>query len=255
MLDAMNTQSVAGLSLTPASLEETLDYLSKRSDEDAGRSLHLVNSYSAVLADQDQRYAAALADDRALLLADGTPLVWLSRFGRDSDVVGVRGPTLMRRALVEGAVTGKRHFLLGSTEENLALLEQRIAAEDGGGLSGYYSPPYGPIDGDEWAKIVGMIRESRADVVWVGLGTPLQDYVSVKLAKETNASIVAVGAAFDFLAGTKREAPRWLHGTGLEWLFRLVTEPRRLWRRYLVGNLQFLRLAIRRARARPTASV
>jgi N-acetylglucosaminyldiphosphoundecaprenol N-acetyl-beta-D-mannosaminyltransferase len=207
----------------------------------------LVNSYTAVLADQDQSYAAALADERAMLLADGTPLVWISRIGNASDVVGVRGPTLMRRALVEGVVKGS-HFLLGSTQENLSLLSDQIGASEDGRLCGSYAPPYGPIDAAEWTKIVDMIRKSRADVVWVGLGTPLQDFVSVKLAKEISASIVAVGAAFDFLAGTKSEAPGWLHGTGLEWLFRLATEPRRLWRRYLVGNLQFLRLALRRSR-------
>jgi N-acetylglucosaminyldiphosphoundecaprenol N-acetyl-beta-D-mannosaminyltransferase len=216
----------------------------------------LVNSFTAVLADKDESYASALADERAVLLPDGTPLVWLARLSRGSDVEGVRGPTLMRRALLAGGVTGRRHFLLGSTDENLSRLAEKVeATAHGNVLCGYYSPPFGPLDETEWARIVRMVKDSDADVVWVGLGTPLQDFVSVRLARETSASVVAVGAAFDFLAGTKKEAPRWLHGTGLEWIHRLATEPKRLWRRYLVGNAQFMRLAVRRSLSSRTRNV
>lgn len=251
MLDTIRTTSVAGLRLTPASMDQALRYLSTASHSDLGRSIHLVNSYTAVLADQNEKYAEALADERALLLADGTPLVWLTRLTAQRDFEGVRGPTLMRRALIDGQVTGRRHFLLGSTDENLDILSDRIAELGrGNSLVGTYSPPFGPIEGVEWERVVGMIRDSGAHVVWVGLGTPLQDYISVRLAKEAAVSAVAVGAAFDFLAGTKKEAPRWLHGTGLEWVYRLATEPKRLWRRYLVGNARFLRIAVREVATR-----
>ena len=100
-------------------------------------------------------------------------------------------------ALLESGVVGRRHFLLGSTDDNLAKLTSKIA--DLGhreNLVGHYSPPFGPMDDAEWRRIVDMVRDSRADVVWVVLGTPLQDFVSVRLAKETSASIVAVGAAY-----------------------------------------------------------
>lgn len=254
MLDVMDRRSVAGLNLTPASMDEALHFLSTANHALGGRSVHLVNSFTAVLADKDEKYAEALSDERAVLLADGTPLVWLSRImGRA--VTGVRGPTLMRRALLESGVVGQRHFLLGSTNENLEKLANKIA--DLGhrdNIVGHYSPPFAPMDDAEWRAIVDMVRDSRADVVWVGLGTPLQDFVSVRLARETSALVVAVGAAFDFLAGTKKEAPAWLHGTGLEWTYRLMTEPRRLWRRYLVGNMRFVRLALGHLRRTRTAN-
>jgi N-acetylglucosaminyldiphosphoundecaprenol N-acetyl-beta-D-mannosaminyltransferase len=90
------------------------------------------------------------------------------------------------------------------------------------------------------------IRASGADIVWVGLGTPKQDIEAERIATATNTTTVAIGAAFDFAAGTLREAPSWLSRAGLEWLFRLAMEPRRLWRRYLIGNLVFIYAVFRK---------
>jgi N-acetylglucosaminyldiphosphoundecaprenol N-acetyl-beta-D-mannosaminyltransferase len=107
-------------------------------------------------------------------------------------------------------------------------------------IAGTYAPPFGPIE-DEWlSELVSAIDRSDASIVWVAMGTPKQDWVSDHLARRTSRLVVGVGAAFDFAAGNRAEAPQILQMLALEWLFRLLTEPKRLWRRYLFGNIRFL---------------
>ncbi len=120
---------------------------------------------------------------------------------------------------------------------------------------GGMAPPFRELGDTDIAELVDRLRVFQADLVWVGLGTPKRDVILQRLVNEHGFVAVGVGAAFDFLSGAKQEAPRFLHGTGLEWLHRLVSEPRRLWRRYLVGNAVFLWLVareLRRQRASPS---
>lgn len=207
----------------------------------SGIVVHLCNSYTLALARKDKAYAAML-NDSDLNLPDGTPLAWL---GRRNGIPGferaTRGPDLMRQSLIQGRQRGLRHFLYGSTPEVLELLQAQIAEfAPGAIIVGAESPPFGDQDEDAFAAAAARMRDVGADVVWVGLGTPRQDWAAAALGRHSAAVIIPVGAAFDFLAGTKREAPAFLRDSGLEWLFRLATEPRRLWRRYLLGNVGFL---------------
>ena len=111
-------------------------------------------------------------------------------------------------------------------------------------VAGVYSPPFGPLSADEDRAITAQIVASKADIVWVGLGAPRQEVWMSEHAGWVGAPVlVGVGAAFDFLSGHKRQAPRWIQRRGLEWLFRLVSEPRRLWRRYVLGYPRFVVLA------------
>ncbi len=113
-------------------------------------------------------------------------------------------------------------------------------------IVGSEAPPFGDFDGPTLDAATKRFVDSGADVVWVGLGTPKQDLVTAAFAERSDLTFVAIGAAFDFLAGTKPSAPRVMQDHGWEWLFRLYSEPRRLWRRYLVGNTIFIVTNIRR---------
>jgi N-acetylglucosaminyldiphosphoundecaprenol N-acetyl-beta-D-mannosaminyltransferase len=131
--------------------------------------------------------------------------------------------------------------MYGSTPEVVASLAERLNdLVPGVQVVGVESPPFRPLTEAEAAELVVRIREVRADIVWVGLGTPRQDLFVDRFRNRLSSTLVAVGAAFDFLAGTKRRAPTWMQDRGLEWAFRLGTEPGRLWRRYLMGNAEFL---------------
>jgi len=130
---------------------------------------------------------------------------------------------------------GYRHFLYGGAPGVPELLARRLQERYPGlRIVGTYSPPFRPLTPEEDAEVVERINRARPDIVWVGLGTPKQElWMAEHVAKLQNPVMIGVGAAFDFHAGIKRQAPRWMQKHGLEWLFRLSQEPQRLWKRYL----------------------
>lgn len=211
------------------------------------RAVHLCNAYTLSLATRDPRYLKMLnAGHRNL--PDGAPLVWIARrLGLKQMSERVYGPDLMSGCIDVGREVGTRHYLYGGTEEVLTKLESTIRERwPGAQLVGAEAPPFRDLSDDEITAAAGRMREAGADVVWVGLGTPKQDWAVDRLAGCGSARFVAVGAAFDFIAGTKRQAPAWIGRSGFEWLYRLLLEPRRLWKRYLVGNSVFVWHNLRR---------
>jgi N-acetylglucosaminyldiphosphoundecaprenol N-acetyl-beta-D-mannosaminyltransferase len=205
----------------------------------AGRAcqVHLCNAYTLSLVDNDDGMRAALADGD-LNLADGTPLAWMGRH------LGMRGPVRGTDLVGEVARAGAgrlRHYLYGGKEgvaEKMAVALK--AAVPGLRVVGTESPPFTPITDADLDELVERVRASGADVLWIGLGTPRQDYLVHRLAPALSMPVVPVGAAFDFWSGAVSEAPRILRGSGFEWVHRLAKEPRRLWPRYVIGNPRFL---------------
>jgi N-acetylglucosaminyldiphosphoundecaprenol N-acetyl-beta-D-mannosaminyltransferase len=177
-----------------------------------------------------------------LVTPDGMPLVWLLRSAGLAHVRRVYGPDLMLAFCERSIGRGYRHFLYGGTPEgNLTLATRLRSRFPGLRIVGMHAPPFRPLTADEDEDVVAMIRAADPDVVWVGLGAPKQDrWMADHVGRLGRTVLVGVGAAFDFLSGAKRQAPRWMQRSGLEWAFRLATEPRRLARRYVVGNSVFV---------------
>jgi N-acetylglucosaminyldiphosphoundecaprenol N-acetyl-beta-D-mannosaminyltransferase len=179
-----------------------------------------------------------------LVLPDGTPLAWMLRRGGFKSAGCVRGADLMPALFDHSQKLGYRHFLYGAVPPTLRLLEDNFrrrfpAAE----IVGSHSPPFRPAGADEDELVIDTINTSGAQIVWVGLSTPKQELWMVRHRQRLCAPVlIGVGAAFDFHAGVTRQAPGWLHGTGLEWVFRVGSEPRRLGMRYLRDNPVFLML-------------
>jgi N-acetylglucosaminyldiphosphoundecaprenol N-acetyl-beta-D-mannosaminyltransferase len=215
--------------------------------EPRGRAVHLCNAYTLSLALRDAQLQELLNTADANL-SDGMPLVWIARrLGLSHMRERVYGPDLMVATIDRGRSNGLRHYLYGSTPEVIAQLATNLRTEyPGVELVGVESGPFRPLTEVEERELASRIVDSGADIVWVGLGTPRQDLFVDRFRGLAPATFIAVGAAFDFHAGTKRQAPRVLQRLGLEWLFRLVTEPRRLWKRYLVGNARFVWAVMRR---------
>lgn len=172
---------------------------------------------------------------------DGMPIVWLMR-RKGASAHRLYGPDVMEWMWNRGRDSNLRHFLLGGTEEACSLLQQRLGARfPGAVLAGHFCPPMG-----EWPEgtdelILSRIRESGAHCVWVGLGCPKQErWLYEHRDVLPPALYFGVGAAFNFHAGLVKQAPAWIRSHGLEWLYRLCREPRRLFRRYLVHNSRFL---------------
>lgn len=205
-------------------------------------AVHLCNAYTLTLSAGNADYARSL--NGGLNLIDGTPVAWYYRLLTGAPSRGpVRGPSFMRRMLDE---PGLRHYLYGGTDEVLEGLQKAIVSKHPNAvIVGSHAPPFRPLEDSDVVALLADLRATAANIVWVGLGTPKQDHLLAQLAESSSVVSVGVGAAFDFLSGEKKEAPPVLHGSGFEWLYRLATEPRRLWRRYLLGNTAFVRLASR----------
>lgn len=244
-------EAVAGVPVAVTTLDGAVDWIQDWTVERRGGiDVRLVNAYSIVAMHADRDYLD-LAQRSGVSLPDGTPVAAVLRLLRRRREAGrVRGPSFFVAALERGAGTGVREYFLGTTEETLVQIER--AAEDrwpGVEIAGTWAPPFQDSMDDAYVEACRRrIEAAGADRVWIALGTPKQDRLAERLAAVVPVPCIGVGAAFDFLAGTKREAPQLLQRLGAEWLYRLATEPRRLWRRYLVGNVQFLWLVGRHGR-------
>jgi N-acetylglucosaminyldiphosphoundecaprenol N-acetyl-beta-D-mannosaminyltransferase len=177
-----------------------------------------------------------------MVTPDGMPLVWVSRLMGLSGVRRVYGPDLMLAMFEQSVARGWRHFLYGGAPGVAEMLATKMRERFSGlEIAGTFSPPFRALTAPETADVVGRINQSGADIVWVGIGAPGQELWMANHRKALNAPVlIGVGAAFDFLSGVKSQAPRWMMNCGLEWLFRLGSEPRRLWRRYLINNPLFV---------------
>lgn len=173
---------------------------------------------------------------------DGAPVAWLMRRFGAGHARRVAGPDLMPMVVGAGQELGIRHFLFGSAPDVLERLQARLLERYPNALIvGTISPPFRPLSPEEDAMIAREIVDSGADLVWVGLGLPKQDEWLHRNAELFKPAVgLGVGAAFDFLAGTKPRAPEWMQDTGLEWFHRLLSEPRRLARRYAATNTEFI---------------
>lgn len=234
--------------IDPLSIDAAVRAVEELAWTEQGATVHLCNANNLALASRDSEYAKVL-NRGALNLPDGTPLLLLARHLAAAELrqgQRPRGEDVMRSTMDRGRGRGLRHFLYGSDPVTLVSLTERLEeAYPGVDIVGAESPPFRALSNEEQQATVERMVAARPHVVWVALGTPLQDFVADAFRSGVNATLVAVGAAFDFVAGTKPSAPRWMQRAGLEWLFRLSTEPRRLWKRYLIGTAAFLRCAAR----------
>jgi N-acetylglucosaminyldiphosphoundecaprenol N-acetyl-beta-D-mannosaminyltransferase len=206
-------------------------------------ALHFATAHTIVEAHDDPRLRDALA--RGLVEPDGMPLVWLGRRA-GIPVERVCGPDFLPALIERGIPEGRTHYFLGGAPGVPEGLAARLAARfPGMRVAGTLSPPFRGLSTEEDDAIVERINTADPDFVWVGLGAPKQDlWVAEHRSRLRAAALLAVGAAFDFHAGTRRRAPGWMQHTGTEWLYRLLTEPRRLAGRYTRVNARFLRLVL-----------
>lgn len=211
--------------------------------ESPNTHIHFVNAYTIALADAHPQYADLL--NTGICFTDGVPVAWVGRRGygiAQDEWARVYGPDVMEAVLRRGG----RHYLVGGTGATLAALREQIGLRwPQVEVAGAESPPFRALTTAERIAQDARIRAASPDFVWVGLGTPKQDWEAARITAATGVTALAVGAAFDFIAGTKPQAPVWMQRSGTEWVFRLASEPRRLTRRYLWGNPRFLMAAAR----------
>jgi N-acetylglucosaminyldiphosphoundecaprenol N-acetyl-beta-D-mannosaminyltransferase len=197
----------------------------------------------AVMVSQEDDEMRAAVLGASLRVPDGQPLAWAMRLLGHPQPNRVYGPDLMDKYCGRSAGSGVRMYLYGGRTQG-ALIDLTLNLRrryPGLRIVGGYSPPHRPLTGDEEAEVVNDIERSGADVVWVGIGVPKQEkWMAAMRDRLTTPLLVGVGAAFDFHAGLVPQAPQWMQRLGLEWVYRLTHEPKRLWRRYARYNPRFV---------------
>ena len=234
--------SLLGVFVSLVQIPEVIQRMEAWINERSGcHFIAVTGMHGIVEAQRDPAFKSVL-NSADLAVPDGMPLVWLARWRGHSLRRRVYGPELMESFCEQTAFRGYRHFLYGGKPGVADRLADTLQVKyPGMMIAGLLSPPFHTLLADEDDKIISMINDSKSDVVWVGLSTPKQERWMFEHRDRMKAAVlVGIGAAFDFHTGLKRQAPRWMRERGFEWLFRLLTEPRRLWRRYLVYGSQFV---------------
>ncbi|MEX1248191.1 MAG: WecB/TagA/CpsF family glycosyltransferase [Anaerolineales bacterium] len=224
--------SLLGVGVHAIDLKATLEEM-ERQIRDEGKGyicLAPAHNVMAVRADANLR---AVFNRSTLTVPDGMGTVWFLRL-LGQHAARVYGPDLLLAACRQGAKAGWRHYFLGGASATVKRLVTRLQAEDAHlQVAGAYSPPFRDMSDAETGSMLADVNVAKPHIVWVGLGSPKQELWMAEFRGRLEAPLlIGVGAAFDFLSGTKPQAPVWMRRGGLEWLFRLATEPRRLWRRY-----------------------
>lgn len=208
-----------------------------------------VSGVHGVMESQRDEDLRRIHNAAGLVTPDGMPLVWISRLMGFGHVDRVYGPDLLLAMCARSVEGGYRHFFYGGgpgvAGKLTARLQERFPHI---AIAGSFSPPFRSLTSEEDNDVISRINAVRPDIVWVGISTPKQErWMASHVGRLTAPVLVGVGAAFDFHAGLKKQAPQWVQRSGLEWFFRLLMEPRRLWRRYLINNPQFVWLVLLQA--------
>ena len=230
-----------GLQVSAVQYDEAVECIihAARNGEPAIVSCHAVHAVISISRDRDLCGSANAFD---MITPDGQPVRWaLNSLYNAKLSERVYGPELMWRVLGECDSKGLSVYLYGGSEQTLGQLESNLRkAFPKLRIAGAKSPPFRALSDTEMERTAAEINESKADIVFIGLGCPKQDQFAADQSDRINAVQICVGAAFDFHAGSKPTAPAWMQRYGMEWLFRLVCEPRRLFKRYLTTNTLFV---------------
>ena len=233
-------EDVVGLPIDVLHWDETISRIFEWAERRESRTVCVCDVHSVVRARRDNAHADAIIS-ADLVTPDGAPVAWVLRRKGHRGQQRISGPDLMLACCRKAAEAGTEMFLYGANPSTLRGLERRLRQDFPGiNIVGAISPPFRTLSADEDAAIVAEINASAARIVWVGLGCPKQEAWMKAHHHRIQAVMVGVGAAFDFHAGVVRRAPLWMRRSGFEWFHRILQDPRRLAKRYLVSNTTFM---------------
>jgi N-acetylglucosaminyldiphosphoundecaprenol N-acetyl-beta-D-mannosaminyltransferase len=242
---ALAWTNVLGVRVSAVNLESATGLI-QQAIEDGRREYVCVRDAHGVVRCQNDPKLRSIHNRAFLVTPDGMPLVWALKHAGHLESDRVYGPDLMLSVFDTGREKGVRHFFYGATTTTLDQLRDRLLAKfPDAQIVGSYSPPFRELTLQEEVEAADLINRSGADIVWVGLSSPKQELWMARMRDRLEPSmLIGVGAAVDFHAGLKRQAPKIIQRSGFEWAFRLLCEPRRLWRRYAVVVPTFISLTL-----------
>lgn len=237
--ESIKRAKIIGVPISAVNMESCVNAVFRDLDNTKGKYICVSNVHTTVMAHDDPKYFKVQAES-FLSVPDGKPLSVVGR-KQFPEMDRVTGPDLMRRIFEESKTRELRHFFYGNNEENLEKLIEALKKDYPWlNICGYEPSVFRDMTEKEEAELAQRINETKPDFVWVALGAPRQELFCNRLEGRINGLMVGVGGAFNILAGIVPEAPLWMQKLSLEWLYRLVQEPKRLFKRYFVTNTKFL---------------
>lgn len=234
------TCNIMGVNIAAINMEWLLEYLDKNIDFLHGDYICVSNVHTTVTSFEEPDYCA-VQNGGIMAIPDGGPLSTVGRKRGHKNMQRTTGPSLMGEIFKITAEKGYRHFFYGSKQETLDLLEEKLNENYPGiQIAGMYSPPFRPLTDEEDAAAIKMINDAKPDFVWVGLGAPKQENWMAAHQGKLDGLMIGVGAGFDYYAGNIQRAPQWMQKWNLEWVYRLIQDPKRLFQRYWHTNTSFI---------------
>ena len=237
-----------GVRVSAINTEWLLEYLRRNIQDLKGEYITVCNVHTTVMAYENEEYRK-VQNGGALTIPDGGPLSSIGRKRGFSRMQRTTGPSLMEHIFQNTPVNSYRHFFYGSTPETLDILREQLECKYPQiNIAGMYSPPFRALSEQEDAEIVEQINSTKPDIIWVGLGAPKQENWMAQHKGRIDGLMIGVGAGFDYHAGRIQRAPEWMQRCNLEWFYRLIQDPKRLFKRYFQTNTKFIWHAVIRKR-------
>ena len=234
------TCTILNVNIAAINMEWLLDYTKKNIKKLSGDYMCVSNVHTTVTAYETSEYLK-VQNGGIMAIPDGGPLSSLGRKRGFLEMERVTGPSYMEEILKISEKQGYTHYFYGSTEETLEKMQMNLRERYPDlKIAGVYSPPFRTLTEEEDLEVIEKINQSKADFVWIGLGAPKQEYWMAAHQGKIQGFMVGVGAGFDYLAGNINRAPAWMQKCNLEWLYRLVQDPKRLFKRYIETNTKFI---------------
>lgn len=241
----LKTCKILGVNINVTNMKDTVEVITKNLEDIKGNYICVSNVHTTVMSYEDEDYKA-IQNGGFMALPDGKPLSIVSKKRGFKDAERVTGPDLMEEIFKISEENGYRHYFYGSTQETLDILEKKLKQKYPNiKISGMYSPPFRKLTEEEDKEVVNNINKVNADFIWVGLGAPKQEAWMSDHKNRVNGLMLGVGAGFDYHAGRISRAPKIMQKLSLEWLYRLIQDPKRLYKRYLKTNSKFIFLNLK----------
>ncbi|WP_415295356.1 WecB/TagA/CpsF family glycosyltransferase [Clostridium perfringens] len=232
--------NILGVNIAVINMNETILYIEKNLEYLKGNYICVSNVHTTVMSYENEVYRN-IQNSAAMALPDGSPLSVVSKMRGFKEAERVTGPDLMEELFRVSNEKGYTHYFYGSTKETLEKLKENLIRKFPNlKIAGMYSPPFRKLTSEEDEKIIDEINQSNVDFLWIGLGAPKQEIWMYEHKDKIKALMIGVGAGFDYHSGNIKRAPKLMQNLNLEWLYRLLQDPKRLYKRYMITNTKFI---------------
>lgn len=232
--------NVIGVPISVVNLDIVLNFVSDNFDKIRGNYICASNAHTTVMAHDNKEYLKVQSES-IISMPDGKPLASVGKKKGFKEMEKTTGTHFMQATFTDERFKGKKHYFYGNTQENLALMIEKVKQDYPDlNICGYEPSIFRELDEKDLNELIDRINKSEADFVWMGIGAPRQEKLMNRLKGKTNSIMTGVGGAFNILAGLVNDAPMWMQKAGLEWFYRFIKDPRRLFKRYVITNSKFI---------------